>query len=50
VSTIWVVQQGDTVSSVAAKVGLTPSRLAEANRIKVDTALTPGQYLFIPQR
>jgi LysM repeat protein len=50
VSTIWVVQPGDTVTSVAARVGLSAGRLAEANRIAVTTALTPGQYLFVPTR
>jgi LysM repeat protein len=50
VSTIWVVQQGDTVTSVAERVGLSPARLAEANRIAITTALTAGQYLFIPTR
>jgi LysM repeat protein len=50
VSTIWVVQPGDTVASVAARFGLTPAKLAAANRIGADAVLTPGQYLFVPQR
>jgi len=50
VSTIWVVQPGDTIASVAARFGLTPAKLAAANRVAVDAALTPGQYLFVPQR
>jgi LysM repeat protein len=50
VSTIWLIQQGDTVTSIAAKVGVTPQRLADANGIAVTTPLVPGRYLFVPQR
>jgi LysM repeat protein len=50
VSTIWLIQQGDTVTSIAAKVGVTPQRLADANSIAVTTPLVPGRYLFVPQR
>jgi LysM repeat protein len=50
VSTIWVVQPGDTIASVADRFGLTPAKLASANRVAVDAALVPGQYLFVPQR
>jgi spore germination protein YaaH len=50
VSTIWLIQEGDTVTSIAAKVGVTPARLAEANGLGVNTPLIAGQYLFVPQR
>jgi LysM repeat protein len=50
VSTIWLIQSGDTVSSIAGKVGVTPARLAEANGITTSTPLVPGRYLYVPQR
>jgi LysM repeat protein len=50
VSTIWLIQNGDTVTSIAGKVGVTPARLAEANGIAVSTQLVPGRYLYVPQR
>jgi LysM repeat protein len=50
VSTIWLIQEGDTVTSIAGKVGVTPARLAEANNIAIGTPLVAGRYLFVPQR
>jgi spore germination protein YaaH len=50
VSTIWLIQDGDTVTSIAGKVGVTPQRLAEANGNAVGTPLVPGRYLYVPQR
>jgi LysM repeat protein len=50
VSTIWLIQSGDTVTSIAGKVGVTPARLAEANGITTATPLVPGRYLYVPQR
>jgi LysM repeat protein len=48
VSTLWVVQPGDTVASIAARLGIDPRRLAAANAITVSTPLTPGQRLIVP--
>jgi spore germination protein YaaH len=49
VSTIWLIQPNDTVTSIAAKVGVNPERLAQANGIAVSTPLVPGRYLYVPQ-
>lgn len=49
VSTMWVVQPGDTVASIAARFGLTPRRLASANAIAETDPLLPGQRIYVPQ-
>lgn len=49
VSTMWVVQPGDTVASIAARFGLPARRLASANAIAESDPLLPGQRIYIPQ-
>lgn len=49
VSTMWVVQPGDTVASIAARFGLSPRRLASANAIAETDPLLPGQRIYVPQ-
>ncbi len=49
VSTMWVVQSGDTIRSIAEKFSLSPRRLASANALNETDALIPGQRLYVPQ-
>jgi LysM repeat protein len=44
----YQVQYGDTIQSVAYQCAVSPSAVAEANGIPVDTALTPGEVIIIP--
>lgn len=50
VSTVWVVQPGDTVTSIAARFGVSARWLATLNAMAVDEPLVPGQRLFVPQQ
>jgi LysM repeat protein len=43
----YVVQDGDTISSIAAKFDLKLSTIAWANSISLDSLITPGQELVI---
>ncbi|CAG0915193.1 unnamed protein product [Notodromas monacha] len=45
----YVVQNADTLNSVAAKFGLTPSELAKANRLSSRYVVFPGQTLKVPR-
>jgi lysozyme len=49
VSTMWVVQSGDTIQSIADKFSLSPRRLASANALNEGDALIPGQRIYVPQ-
>ncbi len=49
VSTMWVVQQGDTIASIAARFGLSPRRLASVNALSENDELVPGQRIYVPQ-
>ncbi len=50
VTTIYVVQQGDSVASIASLFGIEAQVLADANGISVDAALDTGSRLNIPSR
>lgn len=45
---IYVVQDGDTLNSVAYHCGLTTTTLARVNGLHLDESLSPGQMLMIP--
>ncbi len=49
VSTMWVVQVGDTIQSIADRFSLSPRRLASANALNESDALIPGQRIYVPQ-
>ncbi len=49
VSTMWVVQPGDTIASIAARFGLAPRRLASVNALSESDELVPGQRIYVPQ-
>jgi lysozyme len=49
VSTMWVVQSGDTIASIAARFGLAPRRLASVNALSESDELVPGQRIYVPQ-
>lgn len=49
VSTMWVVQPGDTIASIAARFGLVPRRLASANAVSETDPLLLGQRIYVPQ-
>ena len=43
------VRAGDTLASVAAEYGLTPTSLALANRVRTSAKLRPGRTLTLPE-
>ena len=45
---VVVVQSGDTIASVAARVGTTPAALAQRNALPEDYILRPGEVLLLP--
>lgn len=47
---VAVAQRGDTVSSVAARVGVNPSELASFNALKPQDPLRVGEVLALPRR
>ena len=49
VSTMWVVQPGDTIASIAARFGLGARRLASANALAETDPLLLGQRIYVPQ-
>lgn len=50
VSTMWVVQPGDTIASIALRFDISAKRLAEVNVLAETDALVPGQRIYVPQR
>jgi LysM repeat protein len=48
-SDLYTAQRGDTLSSIAAKLGVSESDLASSNNLAPGTHLKPGQPLNIPQ-
>lgn len=48
--TTYVVEQGDTISSIAQKFGSTVRDIQNANKIADARTLQVGQVLFVPQR
>jgi len=44
----YTVQEGDTLSDVAAAYGTTPEAIAAASGISADDPISPGQVLTIP--
>ena len=44
---IYIVQQGDTVSSVAARFGVSPQRIIADNSLALPDKLAVGQALLI---
>lgn len=47
---VAVARRGDTVSDVAARIGLAPDALARFNGIAVDASLRDGELLALPSR
>jgi murein DD-endopeptidase MepM/ murein hydrolase activator NlpD len=47
---VAVARRGDTVASVAARVGLPPQELASYNAVSPDSVLNAGEVLALPQR
>jgi LysM repeat protein len=45
---IYQVEPGDTLNSVAYQCGITINRLAQANGLGQNDALTPGDFIIIP--
>ena len=45
---VYVVKVGDTLRSIAAKYGTTPSAIARANKMTNPDVIYPGQRLVIP--
>ena len=47
---IYQVQSGDTLASVASKFGSSISDLSRLNGIMVGSILMPGEYIVVPKR
>lgn len=47
---IYQVQSGDTLASVASKFGSSISDLSRLNGIMVGSILAPGEYIVVPKR
>ena len=47
--TIYQVQSGDTLSSIANKYGIPMSDLSSINGIMMGTNLNPGDYIVVPK-
>ncbi len=47
---VAVARRGDTVGSVANRIGVTPAELAEYNAVTIDTELRAGEVLALPNR
>ena len=47
--TIYQIKQGDTLASVANKVGVPIDELSSINGIMVGTVLNPGEYIVVPR-
>ena len=47
--TIYQVQNGDTLASVASKVGIPIDELSKLNGIMVSAVLNPGDFIVIPK-
>ncbi len=47
--TIYQVQNGDTLASVASKFGISLDMLSSLNGIMVGSVLNPGDYIVVPR-
>jgi murein DD-endopeptidase MepM/ murein hydrolase activator NlpD len=47
---VAVAREGDTVASVATRVGIAPAELASYNALPPETVLRPGEVLALPRR
>ncbi len=47
---VAVARQGDTVASVAARVGISPAELASYNALTADAVLRQGEVVALPRR
>lgn len=47
---IYQVENGDTLASVANKVGISIDELANINGIMAGSILSPGQFIIVPNR
>lgn len=45
---IYEVQEGETISSIANKLGITSEVLTNLNGLNTSSVLTPGSYIVIP--
>ena len=45
---IYEVEEGETINSIANKLGITSDVLAALNGLTVNNNLTPGSYIIIP--
>jgi LysM repeat protein len=46
----YVTQQGDTLRSIADRLGVSSQELAKANGLRANARLTPGQELKLPSK
>ena len=46
---IYEVQVGDTLTSVASKLGISPEVLANLNGININTDLNPNSFIVVPK-
>lgn len=49
-SSTYHVKQGDTISGIAARVGVSTSALLGANKLSLASVIYPGQSLSVPQK
>ncbi len=47
---VAVAQRGDTVTTVASRVGVSPGELAQFNALRAEDPLRPGEVLALPTR
>jgi murein DD-endopeptidase MepM/ murein hydrolase activator NlpD len=47
---VAVAQRGDTVATVASRIGLSPTELASHNALRPEDPLRPGEVLALPRR
>ena len=47
---VYQVQSGDTLASVASKFGVSPEMLSNLNGIMVGSILTPGEVIVVPNK
>ena len=47
---IYQIENGDTLSSVANKVGISIDELANINGIMASSMLTPGEFIIVPNK
>lgn len=46
---IYEVQMGDTLTSIASKLGISPEVLANLNGVSINTVLNPNSFIVVPK-